>query len=252
MLLQERQQLIAKKIESHGAVTTAELMKEFNVSIETVRRDLIVLENEGILKKVHGGAVRNKTVNKFYDLPVRKEQHDDRKNVLAKTAVKMINEGDVVGLDTGSTAICLAHEIKNKFESLTVVTHSLDVFEILNNTGNNIILCGGIYMPSERSFYGIHTNAVIERIYMPKLFLCPSAISIKYGICDWSEELLCVQRSMINRSDKIYVIADSSKFETNALLKIDDVTPKYTFITDNELPDTVKQLYAENGINIII
>lgn len=251
MLLQERQQYIAKQIEKYGAVTTAELMNKFNVSIETVRRDLIVLENEGILKKVHGGAVRNQAPSIFRDLNVRKEEHDIRKSMLAKTAVKMINEGDVVGIDTGSTAICLAHEIKKTFEKLTVITHSLDVFEILCNTGNNVILCGGTYMPSERSFYGVHTTTVIERLFIPKLFLCPSAISIKYGICDWVEELLAVQMSMIKRSDKVYVIADSSKYETKALIKIDDVSPRYTFITDNELSDTVKQLYAENGINII-
>ena len=73
----------------------------------------------------------------------------------------------------------------------------------------------------------------------------------KFGICDWHNEMFAIQKNMKERSDSIYVIADSSKFETKALMKIDDAKICRCFITDNELPSGIRELYAENGLNII-
>ena len=252
MFSQERQQYIKEEIEKHGAVTTAALMEYFGVSVETVRRDLLNLERDGFLKKVHGGAVRSEQMRSFHDLPRRLEENSDEKRQLSRTALKYINENDVIGIDSGSTAVCLAREIRGNFSALTVVTHSLDVFSQLQSDANiRLILCGGEYLPDERAFFGPLTEDILDNISINKMFLCPSAISIKFGICDWHNKMFAIQKKMKERSDSIYVIADSSKFETKALMKIDDAKICRGFITDDALPAGIRELYAENGLNII-
>lgn len=251
MLSQERQQYIKDKIEKDGAVTTAALTKRFGVSLETIRRDLLTLEQDGILKKVHGGAVRCEPMHIFRKLPQRLEENNDAKMRLAKTAVEYIDESDVIGIDSGSTAVNLAREIKGRFTSLTVVTHSLDVFSVLSgDRGIRLILCGGEYLEDEKAFYGPITESVLDGIFINKMFLCPSAISLKFGVCDWQSEMFSVQKKMAGRSETVYAIADSSKFETKALLKIGDAS-SFIYITDDALQDGIKELYAENGLKII-
>lgn len=251
MLSQERQQYIKEEIEKHGAVTTAALTKRFEVSLETIRRDLLALERDGVLKKVHGGAVRPEPMHIFRKLPRRLEENADAKMRLAKTAIKYIDENDVIGIDSGSTAVCLAREIKGKFAALTVVTHSLDVFsELSGECGIRLILCGGEYFADEKAFYGPITESTLDGIYINKMFLCPSAISLKFGVCDWQNEMFAVQKKMAERSEMIYALADSSKFETKALLKIGDAS-SYSYITDDALPNGIRELYAENGLKII-
>ena len=252
MFSQERQLYIKDEIEKYGAVTTSALMEHFGVSVETVRRDLISLERDGFLKKVHGGAVRCEQMRSFHELPKRLEENNNEKKQLAQTALKCINENDVIGIDSGSTAVCFAREIRGKFSSLTVITYSLDVFsELQGDTNIRLILCGGEYLTDERAFFGPLTEGILDNISINKMFLCPSAISLKFGICDWHNEMFAIQKKMKERSDSIYVIADSSKFETKALMKIDDAKICRCFITDNELPSGIRELYAENGLNII-
>lgn len=141
MLSQERQQHIKEEIEKHGAVTTAALMEHFGVSVETVRRDLLNLERDGFLKKVHGGAVRFEQMRSFHKLSKRLEENNNEKKQLARTAMRYINENDVIGIDSGSTAVCLAREIRGKFSSLTVITHSLGVFSQLQDDANIRLIC---------------------------------------------------------------------------------------------------------------
>lgn len=86
---------------------------------------------------------------------------------------------------------------------------------------------------------------------MQKAFIFPTAVSIKNGICDYCQELCQVQKKIIASSDEIYVLADSSKFEKNALLKLDDMKQEYVYITDSKLSEEIQRLYAENNINIV-
>ena len=98
--------------------------------------------------------------------------------------MRYINENDVIGIDSGSTAVCLARGIRGKFSSLTVITHSLGVFSQLQDDANiRLILCGGEYLPDEKAFFGPLTEGMLDNISINKMFLCPSTISLKFGIC---------------------------------------------------------------------
>lgn len=252
MFAKERHDKILKLLSADGAVTTAGLTAAFNVSCETVRRDLLELEERGALQRVHGGAIQVSEMKVFEDLTHRKADNKESKAELCKTAVRLVNEGDIIAVDTGSTAVYFAQAIKARLSSLTVITHSVDVFEILAaHEGFEVILCGGSYDKKEKAFYGQLAGDTLKRLYVNKAFIFPSAISLKSGICDFHKDLMQMQLLMLESCDKAYFLADSDKFEKNALLKLCDLSERYTYVTDSKLNLSLKQIYSERGFNVI-
>jgi len=251
MFAHKRQSEISERIKKFGAVTTAELVKEFDVSVETIRRDFLYMEQQGALKRVHGGAVENQNMKHFVALDVRNEEFSEEKRNLSQNAAAFIQNGDIICVDSGSTANCFAQVLKENFSNLTVVTHSLDVFNILSKHADfNVILCAGHFLREENAFYGGLTLDAFSKIHVQKAFVFPSAISIEFGICDYSKELWDVQKAILKCADEVFVLADSSKFEKSAILKLDDMKSEYTYVTDDKLPQGLDNLYKENEIKI--
>lgn len=252
MLANERRSLIAEIVKTQSAVTTAELMEKFSVSFETIRKDLMVLEKSGELTRVHGGAVKKATSGQWYNLPKRIVANKKEKMELSSLAMRIIDEGDTIAVDAGSTALEFAEELKMNFSSLTIVTHSLDVFNKINGHKNfNVILCGGYFLSEENSFYGALTIKMLDDIHVNKVFIFPSAVSIKNGICDYNQLLFEIQKKLITIGDKVFVLADSSKFEKTALLKISHLNEGFIYISDSSLPAKIKEIYKNNNISII-
>lgn len=251
MFAENRQNKIYEKIQKFGAVTTSNLVSEFNVSIETIRRDLLSMEEQGLLKRVHGGAVEKLSMKQFSSLKQRNKEFSEEKRNLSLNATRFVKDGDLIAIDEGSTAISFAQILKEKFTNLTVVTHSLEVFNILcYHKDFEVILCGGYFNKEENAFYGSLALDTLRKIHVQKAFIFPSAISIEFGICDYQEDLYQIQRQMLKCADSIYVLADSSKFEKKALLKLDDMRKEFCYITDSNLPVGLDKLYKENEINI--
>lgn len=249
MLAKERQNLICELLQKNGAVTTAGLMEHFHVSIETIRRDLLVLERNGQLFRVHGGAVSGNNMQPYPELPQRNLSYSAQKRALSLTAATFISEGDLIAIDSGSTSNVFAQVLKESFRELTVVTFSRDVFELLCDRFT-VILCSGHYMKDEHTFYGPLTLDSLSKLHVQKAFLCPSAISLEYGICDYQEPLYLLQKQLLHCGEETFVLADSRKFEKKALYHIEAMRSEYRYITDDELPEELKKLYAENGIHI--
>lgn len=252
MFAEERQNAIKAMLEKMGAVTTAHLVREFNVSTETVRRDLLILEKHGALKRVHGGAVKEGSTLVYSDLENRLDLNTDEKRELAEKAAQCILEDDILMIDSGSTAAVLAEELRRRFKRLTVITYSLDILDILKDCKEyTLILCGGQFIPSEKSFCGSLVLDAIGRIHAYKAFICPSAVSIEHGIGDFQDSLGMIQKAMLSAADKVYILADSSKFEQSAMLKVSDLRSDYICVTDSGISDELIKLYAENGITIL-
>ncbi len=251
MFAKERQDKIYEIIKNNGAVTTSALVQLFGVSIETVRRDLLEMERHGLLSRVHGGAVAAGDMKPYLNLNERNKEFTEQKRFLALKASEFISDGDIVGIDSGSTAISFSEILKEKFSNLTVITNSLDVFNILNNSFF-VILCGGYYLPNEKAFYGSLALRMLNNLHMQKAFIFPSAVSLEFGICDYQKDLNQIQEQMIKSSDEVFILADSSKFEKKALLKLDSMKPEYRYITDCNINSELKKLYKEHNINLYI
>ncbi len=251
MFANERQAKIFEIIKTNGAVTTNELIEKFGVSIETVRRDLLSMEKDGKLNRVHGGAVAKGEMKPFLDLSLRNKEFEKEKTALSLKAAEFIDEGDIIALDSGSTAIIFASVLREKFNKLTIITHSLDVFNLLaHHKEFSVILTGGYFLKEENSFYGSLAIKTIQNLNIQKSFIFPSAISLKGGICDYEKNLFGVQEYMLNAADEVYILADSSKFEKKALLKVSDTSLKFIYITDNKISKEILDLYNDNNINI--
>jgi len=253
MFANERRDKICKMLKTDGAVTTARLVKHFNVSLETVRRDLLQMEQENLLKRVHGGAVSIGEMKFFSELSHRNEENGELKKELAFAATDFVNEKDIIGIDAGSTAIFFAEALKERFSELIVVTYSKDVFDILCKHENfNVILCGGNFIKSENAFWGPFVIDMLSKLHMQKVFIFPTAVSLENGICDYQCDIYSSQQQMIKSSDEIYILADSTKYEKKALLKLSDMKRDYCYVTDSQLPDELKKLYEENDIQIYV
>jgi len=251
LFAKERQEQIYEMILKNNAVTVSSLVKKFDVSIETVRRDLLEMEKSGLLNRVHGGAVAKSGMSGFSTLSKRNTEHSEQKKTLSLKACQFINEGDIIAVDTGSTATFFAEALKEKFTKLTVITHSLDVFNILNSHKEfSVILCGGHFIKEENTFFGPLTIDMFSKLYAQKAFIFTSAVSLEHGICDFRQEFYDVQRALLTNADEIFILADSSKFEKTALLKLCDMKDDYIYITDSDLPHELKDLYKENNIKI--
>lgn len=252
MLAIERQEQIVSQIRRNGAVRIHELTKQFSVSVETIRRDLLELERQDCLHRVHGGAVGIAVAKQYHRLEERTEENPQKKEELSGYAAGLIREGDVLMVDSGSTAIAFAKMLAEEFERLTVITYSLHVFEILKKKeGFTLYLCAGAYLRDENAFCGQWALQMLEQFHAKTAFLFPSAISLQNGIMDYDQELYHLQRAMMKHADRSVFLADSDKFEKSALLKLADVNEAVTFVTDSGLRKEILELYQENGIEMI-
>ena len=251
MLANERRNKICDMLTRQGAVTSAELFEIFDVSIETIRRDLLALEEEGKLTRVHGGAVSKGNMKSFFTFDERVKSFSKEKHELSLKALEFIEENDIIAIDAGSTAIIFAEAIKERFSSLTVVTFSMDVFNILaNHKDMNVILCGGHYQKAENAFYGELALDTLKKLHVKKAFIFPSAVSISGGVCDYQEVYYQLQRYLFKCADEIFVLADSSKFEKKALLNLAPMSPDHKYVTDSHLPEIFSKLYADNKMTV--
>lgn len=248
----ERHQAILKMIDEQGTVTISELSSLFNVSSETIRKDLIFLDKEKSLIKTHGGAVSTKKNSSLTPLKIRLNSHKSEKDELSRYAINYISEGDTIFIDAGSTAYSLAPLIAQNFSNLTVITFDLEVFNILkSNEGLELVLCGGEFLREENVFVGKTTEDTINSYHVQKAFIFPSAVSLKYGITAYGKDFYRLQIAALGIADNIFVLADSDKFEKGAYLKISDTNAEYTYISDSKLSDEIYSLYRKNNINII-
>ena len=132
------------------------------------------------------------------------------------------------------------------------MTASLPIFEILSEKpGFQVILTGGFYLPGEKAFYGHLALDTIRQLHVSAFFHAPSALSLNFGLSEHIRELVEVQRAFIAAADQVFVLADSSKFETCAALKVCDLSPRFLYLTDNGLSDEIRDAWKRASLDII-
>ena len=185
MFANERRNKILELLSRRSSVTVTELTGLFQVSLETIRRDLEYLEQQGALKRVHGGALSMNRMQSYTGLSERSTEHQPEKRQIARAALSHIHEGERIALDAGSTTSELAHLLCDSFQELTIVTASLPIFEILSEKpGFQVILTGGFYLPGEKAFYGHLALDTIRQLPVSAFFHAPPALYLNFGLGD--------------------------------------------------------------------
>ena len=252
MLAESRRKIICTMLSESSAVTTTALAAKFNVSVETIRKDFLELEKKGELVRVHGGAVLKPSVNSFLNFSSRMESMRSEKIELAEISSQFIRNGDTLALDSGSTGIEFIEVLMKHFDTLTIVTPSLDIFQKACEFKKfNIILTGGFFLRGENTLYGEFALKTLDNIRVKKSFVFPSSISLKCGIMGSLPEFVDIQRKMIDISDEVYIVADSSKVEKSSLIKTAELNPRYNYIVGSGISEEIKQIYENNNIHLI-
>lgn len=253
MLAQKRQEIILEKLYKDKSVKVTNLMEEFGVSDETIRRDLEHLESRGLLKRVYGGAVKQeeKRMNEEQSFHAREQLHMEEKEILANRALDFVQEGQSIALDVSTTNTQFARALKTHFKQLTVLTNSLPIaYELSEMPHYTIIILGGILRNEELCVVGEMTEDFISQFHIDTLFLSASGISLESGITDYGVREWNVKKKLLASSKECYILADSSKFDAASLLKVCAIQEVKGLITDTKLSNTMKQKYISAGIAV--
>ncbi len=253
MFANERYKLILKMLEEGHSVAVPELTKKFNVSTETIRRDLAYLEEKKLLVRVHGGAIaRDGKMQSFSEISVRKEKNRELKLKLSKKAAEFVSEDDIIAIDSGSTAMEFIKVLCGSFKKLSIVTFSKDVIDYATaNSDFKVITVGGTYLPSERVYIGYMAEENLDKIHVMKSFIFPSSVSLKHGISINVPEIYNLERKLLDNCDKSIVLADSTKFETVSPIKLCDLSRVDVIVTDDSLDENVYRQYIQKNIELV-
>ena len=252
MFADERRSEIVQLVSDGQTVTVGQLMERYQVSIETIRRDLAHLEQLGLLKRVHGGAVSMQhRMLQFEKLSERNNRNCEEKIEAATAAVGQIQEGDHILLDSGSTAGEVAMLLCERFQSLTVITHSFAVMQILaQQEGFHLIQIGGAFLRSEQAFYGYQAEDMLKGLHAQKAILCPGALSLRQGLGDYIPELVPIQRILTQSAEEVIAVADSSKLDQMGAYQICPLSPLITIATDRKAPIEFIQRCNAKGVRV--
>lgn len=232
MIPKERQEFIKSTILQTKSVQVAKLAIELDVSEETIRRDLSDLEQEGIIKKVHGGAILANRVQAKVDNTVLKNIFVENKKQIALQAAKLINQGDSIFLDSSTTSLALCEEIKEM--DITVLTNSIDIAHSLSSKDSKVtLLCaGGRLLKSRGCFVGSQTQKFLEHYSFDKLFFSCKSLDLTTGVTDSDDAEAEIKKVALNNSRKRILLADHSKFGRVSFAKICPLSDLTTLITD--------------------
>lgn len=233
-------------------VKALELANKYNVGIETIRRDLDYLEQAGKIKKVYGGAELLEKKLEVKNYLERLTISVDEKIELVDKAMRLIDDGDSLSLNDGSTTLFLAKALKNRFNRLTILTNSIDIAQELSDKKEfKIILTGGIFSHEERAFFGSCAESIIDNFIIDKAFIGISGISLENGITDISLSEANVQKKIIENSKELYILIDSSKIEKDSLVKVSPLEKVKVLISDSKIDKKILELYKKNSITIL-
>jgi DeoR/GlpR family transcriptional regulator of sugar metabolism len=236
----ERKMTILEQLNVHGKVNAADLALLFDVTTETIRRDLDLLENEGLLKRVHGGAVK---INFQVGEPpfVQRQQFQiEAKQKIAKKAAEFVHDGDTIVIGVGTTIMEFAKAIRGRCK-LTILTNSVPTASLLMDSLNQglfhgkVMLLGGELNSEQHSVRGSLCEKMLDLFHVDKAFISPGGLSLS-GISDYDLEECLISKKMIEVSKEVMVLADQSKIGIEVFGKIAPLEKISVIICDEDVP----------------
>ncbi|MDO5285501.1 MAG: DeoR/GlpR family DNA-binding transcription regulator [Actinomycetia bacterium] len=253
MLAHDRHRLIRTRIADQASVSTVELARQFRVSPETIRRDLMHLEQQGALRRTYGGAVSIRRQQSF-EPPFRQRTllNTETKQQIGAAAAGLLRCGQLVFIDLGTTCAAIAQALAVSFRG-TVVTQSLLVADALSEAGDvEVILAPGRLRRGEWSVTGAATITFLEQMHVDLAFLGCGGVDAETGVTDFTFDDAQVKRRVAQNAGATYVVADSSK---HAVVASFAVLPWYEMrglITDTVPPRGLVDEAHRTGVEIVI
>ena len=232
-----------------GFITVKELCEKLYASESSIRRDMIVLENRGIIKRTYGGAELITNFSNVISFNKRSHHNMEAKKVIAKKAAKLIKDGNVIFLDQSSTSFYLANEIIYR-NSLTVITNNIEILCLLSNSGIKVVSSGGFLSSENRScLMGADAQSIFENTYADIVFFSAKSLSYDGIISDCTREEVTIRNSMLKNSAKKVFLCDSEKFGTKSAYKQCTLLDVDYLISENE--DVQKFSSCSNSLTVL-
>lgn len=249
MLAITRKGRIRDIISEKKSATVSELAVKFDVTEETIRRDLKFLGDEGFLQRTYGGAYILEGVQNEIALPIRENAYADSKIAIAKHCKNLIKNGDSIFLGSSTTALFVAERIKNL--RITVITNSLKITNIFLGLSNiRLVTIGGMLDNTTMSFLGANSVKCLEQYYMDKAFVSCRHLCTVHGLTDVSEQTAAIRRLAMSHANEVFLIADHSKLNKTSFVKISDFSPVTSFVTDKNLDSDWTNFLKDKNIAI--
>lgn len=251
MLKHVRQKKLQDLLISREIMSIAELADALDASMMTIRRDLEMIEKEGIIRRIHGGAVIARSTEQ---LPFRErmKENNAEKGRIGKAAAALIQAGDIVFFDAGTTPLFIVDHIPDNIEFTAITTGLMTAVALTNKRKANVINIGGNIHKSSYSSTNHLSVDMIRRFNADKAFISTKAFSFPSGTFEAMLPLIEVKKAIVSVSREVILLADHSKFETKSLCLAIPLGSINTVITDSAVPEETIKLLRENGKNVIV
>ena len=246
--MDERRNQLLEVVRTRGFASLPELADQMKVSESTIRRDLEYLEEVGTAKRTHGGVFYTGPSPKLPHFDERQPAQWDKKKLIAQEAVKLIENGDTVLLDGGSTTYEVARLLVGR--PLQIVTNSLPVANLFaSNANHDLVLIGGYVYPRTGVALGPYANEMLERLNVRHTILSVSGLNDR-GFFNNNLLLVETERAMMRAADEVIVVADSTKFGRQSLAHLCPLAEVQHLVVDNEVSETWRNKAQAAGLQL--
>ncbi|SMO52918.1 transcriptional repressor AgaR [Fodinibius sediminis] len=247
----DRRDKIIHKIQSEGSVRVDELSEEFDVSTVTIRNDLDFFEEKGLIHRTYGGALLRNNVYNDPSLEEKQKINMEEKGRIGEYAAGLVQNGESIILDSGTTTREIALRLKEK-KNLTLMTNAINIAVELAGVSNlNLMLTGGVLRDKSYSLVGPEAERTMQNYYFDKLFLGVDGMDFEHGLTTSNPQEAQLNRLMVQRSNKVIAVTDSSKFGRHSFSYICDLNPIGMVITDDRISDEYEQGLKKRDIAVV-
>jgi len=251
MLAIERRNQILEKLQTDKKVVVSELSLTYDVSEETIRRDLEKLEKEGFAIKSYGGAVLNESNNIELPLNLRKKRNVVGKQKIAQLIKAMVNDKESLMLDASSTSVFIAKELKEK-QQLSIITNSIEiVMELFDASEWNVMSTGGLAKEGTFALVGPQTDRMLQSYHVDKAIVSCKGLDMKNGFTDTDDQHAGNKKTMLESASEKILAVDHTKFDQAAFARVGQFTDINIVVTDEKPPIEWLQLFADLGVKCI-
>lgn len=248
----QRRASILQTLTQHGSVQVNDLVGQMGVSAVTIRSDLSALESQGLATRSHGGATLARTPPTEHTVPQKDAINHAEKARIGAWAARMVQPGDNIIIDSGTTTISLARHLREA-QNVTVMTNGLNIaWELADAPGVDLILTGGLLRKQSLSIQGAQAEACLQAYSFDKLFLGVDGFDLQFGVTTHHEAEASLNHKMVERAKKIIVLADASKFGRVSLHRIVQLDRVHTVITDASISAEYRDGLLQAGIELVI
>lgn len=252
MFEEERLQKISQYIQNNARASVHHLCELLDVSESTIRRDLTELERRHLVKRTHGGAVRLESVGFEPSYLEKADQQREEKQKIAERAASLIQDGDSLLIDAGTTTLYLAAHL-SRFHKLTVVTNSIHLIQQVSSVPDiTLMSTGGVLRPNTMALVGPVAEEFLGRIRVDKAFIAANGIDKEMGLTTPNITEASVKQKMIHVADQIYVLADHSKIGRVSFTKFGGLDEIDGCVTTSLITDEQEKEFANRGVRLYL